>query len=99
MPHIEWTSSAFISLEALPQQIAFEIVRRADMLAGFPEMGVRLRSRFRRLQHYRQIIINRRYRLIYEFDPGVGSIYILAVQHCRQKLPSARDLKRRETED
>jgi mRNA-degrading endonuclease RelE of RelBE toxin-antitoxin system len=99
MTYIEWMSKAFTSVEVLPQQIAFEIVRRVDMLAEFSELGARLRSRFHLVQQYRQIIVNRRYRVIYEFDSAEDRVYILTIQTCRQKLPSVRDLKRRETED
>ena len=99
MIHIEWTSRAFTSLEALPQNIAFEIIRRADMLAGFPEMGAKFDGRFRYVKTFRQIIVKRRHRIIYNFDVLENRIYILSVQHCRQKLPATRDLKRREPEE
>jgi plasmid stabilization system protein ParE len=99
MAYVEWMSKAFTSLEILPQHIAFEIVRRTDMLAEFPEMGPLLSSRFRFPQQYRQIIVGRQHRVIYEFDSFDDRVYILAVQDCRQKLPSARDLKRRESEE
>ncbi len=99
MIQVEWTSRAFLVLESLPQTIAFDIVRRTDLLANFPKMGVKLDSRFPKLKGYRQIIIKRNYRVIYDFDEFENRIYILAVQNCRQQLPSARDLKRRETDE
>jgi len=99
MIQIEWTSRAFLVLETLPQAIAFEIIRRIDLLPKFPEMGAKIESRFAALKNYRQIIVKRNYRAIYEYDEFENRIYILAVQHCRQQLPSARDLKRQETEE
>lgn len=94
MAEIEWTIPAFASLENLPQAIAFEIVRRVDLLADFPESGAALASEFALLKLCRQIIVKRKYRVVYEFDKYENTIYVLAVQNCRQKLPAARDLKR-----
>ena len=99
MIQIEWASRAFLILETLPQTIAFDIIRCVDLLPEFPEMGAKLNSRFVALQNYRQLIVKRNYRVIYDFDEFENRIYILAVQNCRQNLPSVRDLKRRETED
>ncbi len=100
MTEIEWTKPAFASLESLPETLAFEIVERVDLLMSFPEIGSPLRSRFRALRNCRQLVINRWYRVIYEYDADAGIIYILAVQHCRQKLPTAGQLRsaRRQTE-
>lgn len=98
MAEIEWTTPAFASLENLPQAVAFEIVRRVDFLATFPASGAPLQSDFPLLKPCRQLIVKRKYRVVYEFDEIENTIYILAVQTCRQKLPSARDLKRRMTE-
>lgn len=97
MIQVEWTSRAFLSLEKLPQAAAFDIIRRVDLLPKFPEIGAKLESRFAALKNYRQLIVKRNFRVIYDFDELENRIYILAVQHCRQKLPSARDLKRKET--
>jgi mRNA-degrading endonuclease RelE of RelBE toxin-antitoxin system len=94
MAEIEWTRPAFSNLERLPQVIAFEIVRRVDLLADFPESGASLQSESPLLKPCRQLIIKRKYRVVYEFDEFENTIYVLAVQNCRQKLPSARDLKR-----
>lgn len=99
MIQIEWTSKAFLVLETLPQNISLEIIRRVDLLPKSPEMGVSLGSRFPSLKGYRQIIIQRNYRVIYDFDKFENRIYILAVQNCRQQLSSMRDLKRREKEE
>jgi hypothetical protein len=40
------------------------------------------------------LIVERKYRVIYEFDSNLDIVWILAVQRCRQKLPSSRDLNR-----
>jgi mRNA-degrading endonuclease RelE of RelBE toxin-antitoxin system len=94
MAEIEWTIPAFASLEKLPQTIAFEIVRRVELLADFPESGASLQSELPLLKQCRQLVIKRKYRVVYEFDEFENTIYILAAQNCRQKLPTARDLKR-----
>lgn len=94
---VEWTSRSFLVIESLPQEIAFGIIRRIDLLLKFPQMGVRLKSRYSSLNHCRQLIINRNFRVIYDFDETESCIYILAIQNCRQKLPSPRDLKRDES--
>jgi mRNA-degrading endonuclease RelE of RelBE toxin-antitoxin system len=99
MVRLEWTSPAFLVLETLPQTVAFDIVRRVDLLPVFPKMGAKFDSRFPTLRGYRQIIVKRNYRVIYDFDEFENRIYILSVQHCRQKLPSARDLKRKEADE
>ena len=92
---VQWTSPAFRELESLPERLAFEIIRRIDLLSSFPEMGTDLASRFEQLACLRQLIIDRRWRVIYEFDDAKSTIFILAVQSCRQKLPSSRKLKKR----
>lgn len=99
MIQVEWTSRAFLVLENLPQASAFEIVRRMDLLPRFPEMGAKLDSRFAALKGYRQIVVKRNYRVIYDSDEFENRIYILAVQNCRQQLPSARDLKGNEPDE
>lgn len=95
MKFIQWTNSAFHELEVLPDNITFEIIRQVDLLAEFPELGVALESRFTSLIGLRQLVINRQYRVIYEFDEDDQTVFILAVQRCRQQLLSMRDLKRR----
>ncbi len=99
MIQVEWTSRAFITLEQLSQAVAFDIVRRIDLLPKFPKIGAKYENRFPSLSNYRQLIVKRNYRAIYDFDEFENRIYILAVQNCRQKLPSARDLKRQESND
>jgi plasmid stabilization system protein ParE len=92
---IEWAGSAFAQLESLPQSLAFEVVRRVDVLSAFPEAGAKIESADPGLKSCRQLIVRRSHRVVYEYDEAEGTVYILAVQHCRQKLPSERDLKRR----
>jgi mRNA-degrading endonuclease RelE of RelBE toxin-antitoxin system len=99
MAAIEWTAPAFAQLEALPEKPAFEIVRRVDLLETFPEMGVSLKSQYPALQNCRQLVVKRSHRVIYEFERTTNTVYILAVQHCRQSLPTARELKRRREEE
>jgi len=99
MIQVEWTSRAFTALEQLPQAIAFDIVRRVDLLPKFPEIGAKLGGRFPSLSNYRQLIVKREFRVIYDFDEFENRIYILAVQNCRQQLPFTRDLKRQESDD
>ena len=99
MIRIEWCAPAFAQLEALNQKLAFEIVEKVDVLMTFPESGAPLESRHRLLRGCRQLIIGRRTRVVYEYDRGAGEVWILAVQNCRQRLPSARELKRRRREE
>ena len=97
MAEVKWTTPAFRQIEQLPASLAFTIIDRVDLLGSFPEMGARLTSRSKTLTNCRQLIIDRSYRVIYEVEE-VGlrqTVFILAVQHCRQRLPSARELKRR----
>jgi len=97
--HIELTSRAFLTIESLPQHIAFDIIRLLEHLRDFPEMGSPLHSRFPKLKDFRQLLYKRSIRVIYEFDEYENTIYVLAVQDCRQKLPSVRDLKRDDARD
>lgn len=46
------------------------------------------------LKNCRQLIVKRLHRVLYEYDEVEGTVYILSVQHCRQGLPSGRNLKR-----
>jgi mRNA-degrading endonuclease RelE of RelBE toxin-antitoxin system len=94
MASIEWTDPAFAQLEALSEKLAFEIVRRVDVLATFPEMGVPRKSQYPALRNCRQLIIKRSYRVIYEFDRTTDIVYIFVVQHCRQPFPPASKLRR-----
>lgn len=95
MIHVEWTTPAFTQLETLPQKLSFEIIKRADTLSIFPEMGTSLEIYSAHLKGYRQLVINRKYRLIYKFDRGKQTVFALFIQPCRQQLPSTKELKRR----
>ena len=92
---IKWTAPAFARLEALPQSLAFEVLRWVDVLSAFPEAGARVQSADPGLKSCRQLIVRRSHRVVYEYDEAEEAIYILAVQHCRRRLPSGRDLKLR----
>ncbi len=94
MVEVIWTSPAFLALEALPFPLALGLFRKAEMLKEFPEMGGLLPTNNRAYAKYRQLVFRKSHRVIYEFDEYDQSVYILAIQDCRQKLPSARDLKR-----
>jgi hypothetical protein len=99
MAEIVWTTPAFLALEALAEDTAFGIIRQTDLLRQFPEMGSLLSSRFRSLQNYRQLVYRRRLRVIYEYDEPENCVYLLLIQGCRQKLPTGRDLKRKQDDD
>src|SRR5258708_35922241 len=92
---IRWTDQAFRKLERFPEKLAFEIIRKTDLLSNFPEIGPDLGSRFRSLAGLRQLIVNRRWRVVYEFDETRSTVFILGVQSCRQKLPSQSKLRKR----
>lgn len=94
MIDIEWTTQAFETLEALPVSLAFEIVRRTDVLGAFPEMGASLSEHYQTAFNYRQLIVKSNYRVIYRYDSDRSVIYIAAIQHCRQQLPLYSDLQR-----
>ena len=94
MVGIEYSSTAFLALEALSQDIAFGIVGLIDYLRTHPQMGRFVQIRFAPDRRYRMLIYRGTHRVIYEFDASEHCIYIGYVQDCRQKLPSARDLKR-----
>lgn len=85
MIRIEWTNQAFEQLESLPDSVAFEIIRRVETLVAFPEMGVSLREQLQTGWNYRRLIVKRKYRVIYRYDPEPALIYIAAIQHCRQQ--------------
>jgi hypothetical protein len=91
---VQWSGPAFRKLESLPQKLAFEIISRTDLLSAFPELGNELGSRFEQLAGLRQLIVDRRWRVIYEVDQKDAAIWILAVQSCRQRLPSKRTMKK-----
>lgn len=99
MVDVEYTSTAFLALEALPQHVGFGIVTLSDHLRANPEMGRTVRIQNAPLGQYRMLIYRGTHRLIYEYDETDNCIYVGAVQDCRQKLPKARDLKRAPTLD
>ena len=92
--HVELTARAFAVLESLSESVAFDVFGKLDKLSEFPEMGSPLGPRFPRLKAFRQLIYKRWLRIIDQFDDDDQTVYILAIQDSRQKLPSARDLKR-----
>ena len=94
MSHLEYMARSFAVLESLPQHTAFGIVSQLAHLRQSPRMGATLGPRFPKLKDFRQILYKRVMRVIYEFDEYENVVYILAIQDCRQKLPSARHLKR-----
>lgn len=94
MVDVEYTSTAFLALEALPQHIGFGIVTLSDHLRKNPEMGKIVRIENAPPAQYRMLIYRGTHRLIYEYDETDNRIYVGAVQDCRQKFPDARDLKR-----
>jgi len=92
---IQWTGPAFRELERLPEKLAFEIIRKTDLLATFPEIGPDLGAHATELAGHRQLIIDKRWRVIYEFDSRNSNVWILAVQNCRQNLPARVSLRKR----
>lgn len=92
--HIQIMVRAFAALESLPKSKAFGIISLLEHLRQFPEMGSPLGHRYPKLKHFRQLLYKRSIRIIYEFDEYESTIYVLAVQDCRQKMPSTRELKR-----
>jgi plasmid stabilization system protein ParE len=99
MIRVEWCAPAFAQLEALDRKLAFEIVEKVDVLMTFPESGAPLESVQQSLRGCRQLVVGRHTRVVYEYDADAGEVWVLAVQHCRQRLPSARELKRRRREE
>jgi plasmid stabilization system protein ParE len=94
MIDIRWSVTAFSRLESLPQKVAFEILDRTDRLLSFPEIGTPLRDLYPQCGNCRQLIYKRFYRVIYVYEPDEKLIKILALQHCRQQLPTSADLHR-----
>ena len=93
--HIELMAQAFAVLESLPETTAFDVFRKLDKLARFPQMGSPLGPRFPKLKGLRQLVYKRWLRIIYEFDELDNTVNILVIQNCKQKLPAPRELKRR----
>ena len=94
MHHVIWSTPAFRVLETFPDNIAFGIVRRTDMLSKFPKMGQVLDAKGSSPTTYRQLIFRKAYRIIYKFDETNNDIYIVMIQNCKQRIPSRRDLDR-----
>jgi mRNA-degrading endonuclease RelE of RelBE toxin-antitoxin system len=89
MLHIEWLAPAFEVLESLPQSLILKVVRTVDLLASFPETGTALDDDFLEHGNYRQLIVNRNYRVIYECDKYEQTVFVSLLQLCRQKFPTA----------
>ncbi len=98
MAGLIWNSPAFLFLETLPETLALSIFHQAEMLKVFPSMGGPLPNTKKAYSQYRQLIHQKRYRIIYEFDELEDTIYVSAVQSCKQRLPSPRSLARRTPE-
>ena len=94
MVEVIWTSPAFLALEAMPFTLALGIFRRAEILKDFPEMGGPLPANKRAYAKYRQLIYRRTHRIIYEYGEAENTVFVLAVQNCKQMLPAPRDLRR-----
>lgn len=94
MHHIIWSTPAFRVLEMLPNNIAFGIMRRTDMLGNFPKMGQFMHLKGNRPTIYRQLIFRKAYRIIYRFNEINDDIVIVMIQNCKQRIPSRRDLDR-----
>lgn len=99
MTIVNWTSPAFLVLETLPYAIALGIFRKSEMLGKFPQMGGPLPSDRKAYAKYRQLVYRSTHRIIYEFDEAENIIYVVAIQNCKQKLPSPRQLKRQMPDD
>src|SRR5437867_4267723 len=91
MAEVIWTSPAFRFLEALPQETAFAIFRQVDYLRGFREMGPRMD---RPRERYRQLIRDKRFRVIYRYDAATNEVIVVHLQSRHQKLPGRRKLDR-----
>ena len=94
MTDIEYSSTAFLSLEALPQLVAFNIVTLIEYLRTHPEMGKIVNIKNAPHRQYRMLIFRGTHRVIYEYDQVANCVFVGYVQDCRQKLPKGRDLKR-----
>ena len=94
MNHVIWSTPAFLTLEKLPDNIAFGIVRRTDMLSNFPKMGQILEAKGNSATTYRQLIFRKTYRIIYKFDETKSDIHVVMIQNCKQRIPRLRDLDR-----
>lgn len=94
MAEIVYTSTAFLALEILPQQVGFGIVALADHLRTNPRLGKIVQILHAPDGQYRMLIYRGTHRSIYEYDEIDNCSYVGAIQDCRQRLPEGRDLKR-----
>lgn len=69
------------------------------MLSEFPQMGGPLPTDKKAYKKYRQLIFKRTHRIIYEYDKAENTAYVVALQSCKQKLPTPSELKRRLPKD
>jgi plasmid stabilization system protein ParE len=95
MVAIEWASPAFKVLETMPQRLAFQIVRRTDLLAEFPEQGAILPNNSYLDQPFRKLIHGATYRVVYWYNATQNRVIIVALQHCSQNIPAVRELRLR----
>ena len=86
MIDIEYSSTAFLSLEALPQQVAFNIATLIEYLRTNPEMGKIVNIKNAPPKRYRMLIFRGSHRVIYEYDYEANCVFVGYVQDCRQKL-------------
>jgi mRNA-degrading endonuclease RelE of RelBE toxin-antitoxin system len=98
MADLVWNSPAFLFLETIPEPLALAIFHQAKMLKAFPKMGGPLPNAKKGYSQYRQLVHKKRYRIIYEFDELEDTVYVSAVQSCKQRLPSPRSLTRQTPE-
>jgi hypothetical protein len=68
---------------------------KIDMLSDFSELGADLAAHHNSLAGLWQLIIDRRWRVIYEFDEANSTVWIFAIQNCRQQFPSSRSVRKR----
>lgn len=94
MIEVIWSSPAFLALEALPFTLALGIFRRAEMLKDFPKMGGPLPMNKKVYAKYRQLVYRKTHRIIYEYDEAENTVYVAAVQNCKQTLATPRELRR-----
>jgi hypothetical protein len=57
-------------------------------------MGPKVQTKRKDSTNFRQIIVGRYHRVLYEYESTSATVFVLAVQHTRQKLPPMRDLRR-----
>ncbi len=60
------------------------IIDATDRLLSFPEMAAREPSLADESKPYRALVVSRKYKVIYRFDPEAGQIVVVSVWDCRQ---------------